>query len=63
MLGRLGLHLLAPHDGHQRAVHVKDVLPAKVVLQLADRLQEWEAFDVADGPPHLNDDRVDLWVT
>ena len=44
-------------------MHVKDVLPAKVVLQLADRLQEWEAFDVADGPPHLNDDRVDLWVT
>ena len=32
---------------------------AKVVLELPDRLDEWQAFDVADGSANLADDEVE----
>ncbi|OLE80207.1 MAG: hypothetical protein AUG06_05475 [Actinobacteria bacterium 13_1_20CM_2_65_11] len=41
---------------------VEDVLAAKVVLELADRLQEGQALDVAYRPPHLDDHSIGLWV-
>ena len=62
VLRGLGLHLLAMDDRHERAVHVEHVLAPEVVLQLADRFQERKAFDVADGPTHLDHDGIHLRV-
>ena len=59
VLGRLGLELLADRDvRHQGDVDVEDVLAAQVVLELADRLQEGQRLDVADGAADLDDDHV-----
>ena len=59
VLGRLALELLGGLDEwHQRQVHVKDVLAAEIVLQLADRFQEGERFDVADRPTDFDDHDV-----
>src|SRR5215472_1791303 len=55
VLGGLGLHLLAPDQRYQRDVDVEDVRTAEVVLELADRLQEGLALDVAHGTPNLAD--------
>ena len=56
VLGRLALELLGGLDEwHQRQVHVKDVLAAEVVFQLADRFQEGKRFDVADRPADFDD--------
>ena len=43
-------------------MHVEDVLAAHVLAELADRLEEREDLDVADGPADLGDHDVDLVV-
>ena len=61
VLGRLGLELAGRADeGHQRQVNVERVLAADVLAQLADRLEERLALDVADGAADLDDDDVDV---
>ena len=61
VLGRLGLLLPRRADErHQRDVDVADVVPAGLLAELADRLQEREDLDVADGAPDLGDDDVDV---
>src|SRR3981081_1576077 len=50
------------HHGHQRAVHVEDVLATEVVLELPDRLEEGKALDVAYRPAHLDDHSIGLRV-
>ena len=44
--------------GDQRQVDVQAVLAADVEGELADRLQERQALDVADGPADLGDHDV-----
>ena len=44
--------------GHQRQVDVQAVLLADVEGELADRLEERQALDVADGAADLGDDDV-----
>src|SRR5216683_3997353 len=63
VLRGLGLGLLAADDRDQRAVHVKDVLAADIVLELPDRFEERQALDVADRPTHLDYHHVGLRVT
>ena len=61
VLRRLGLELAGRADeGHQRQVDVERVLAADVLAQLADRLEERQALDVADGAADLDDDDVDV---
>ena len=61
MLGRLGL--LLAHRSHYRDqadVDEEDVLLPDPELELAQRLDERGALDVADGPAELDDARVGL---
>ena len=61
VLRRLGLGLagrLQVRD--QRQVDVQAVLLADVEGELADRFQERQALDVADGAADLGDDHVDV---
>ncbi len=51
LLGRLD-------EGHQRRVDEGDVLVADLVLELAQRLEEGQALDVARGAADLGDDDV-----
>ena len=61
VLGRLGLELAGRADvGHQRQVDVERVLLADVLAELADRLEERQALDVADGAADLDDHDVDV---
>ena len=46
--------------GHERDVHVEDVLPADLVAELPDRFEEREDLDVADGAADLGDHDVDV---
>ena len=46
-------------ERHQGEVDVDDVLPAHVLLELADRLEERQALDVAHGAADLDDLHVD----
>ena len=63
VLGRLGLELArGGQRGEQRDVDVQDVRPAHVLAHLADRLEERQRFDVADGPADLDDDDVRIAV-
>jgi type II secretory pathway component PulM len=61
MLRRLGLQLARCRDvGQQRQVH-EDALAARLVLrELADRLEERQALDVADRAADLAEHEVDL---
>ena len=60
VLGRLGLHLPRVADvGHQREVDEHAALRAEVGVELADRLEERQRLDVADGPADLGDHEVD----
>ena len=60
MLGRLGLQLAGGGDPrHQRGVDADRLAAAEVVPQLADRLDERQALDVADRPADLADDEVE----
>ena len=49
-----------PMYGHERHVHVEDVLAADLVAELPDRLEEREDLDVADGAADLGDHDVDV---
>jgi len=61
VLRRLGLELAGDVDErHERAVDVHHVVAPDLVSELADRLQEGEALDVADGAADLGDDHVDV---
>ncbi len=61
VLGRLGLRLADHADHrHQGDVDVEDVLAADVLAELADRLEEGQALDVADGAADLGDEHVDV---
>ena len=61
MLGRLGLQLARGRDPrHQGGVDADRVVAAEVVAQLADRLDERQAFDVADRAADLADDEIDV---
>ena len=60
MLGRLGLQFARGGEiGHQRGVDEHRLVAAKVVPQLANRLDERQAFDVADGPADLANDEIE----
>ena len=59
VLGRLRLQLAGRLErGQQRHVDVDDVVAPDVLAHLADRLEEGEALDVADGAADLDDDDV-----
>ena len=61
VLGRLGLELAGRADeGHEREVDVERVLPADVLPELADGLDERQALDVADRAADLDQDDVDV---
>ena len=63
MLGRLGLELAGARDeGHQRQVDVDRVMARQVVAELADRLEERQALDVADGAADLAQHEVEAVV-
>ncbi len=49
-----------PDEGHEREVHEDAPVPAELGLQLADRLQERQGLDVADGPADLGDHEVEV---
>ena len=49
-----------PMYGQQRDVQEEDVVPADLVADLADGLQERQRLDVADGAADLGDDDVDV---
>ena len=60
MLRRFGLQLPRRGDPrHQRRMYGDGPIAAKVVAQLAQRLDERQALDVADGAADLADDEVD----
>ena len=59
VLGGLGLQLGGRlHERHERQVDVEHVVAPDVLPELADRLQERQALDVADGAADLDDDDV-----
>ena len=59
VLGRLRLQLAGGLDErHQRDVEVEDVLLPDLAPELADRLEERQRLDVADGAADLGDDDV-----
>ena len=61
VLRRLGLQLAGRADErHQREVDVERVVAAGVLAELADRLEERQALDVADRAADLDDDDVDV---
>ena len=61
MLGRLGLQLAGGGDvGHQRDVDRTRVAAAEIVPQLADRLDERQRFDVADGAADLAQHEIEI---
>ena len=59
MLGRLGLQLAGGADiGQQRDMQEHHPLAPHLVAELADRLQEGQAFDIADRAADLADDEI-----
>ena len=63
MLGRLGLHLAGRRDvGHQRQVDEDGCVARQLVAELADRLEERQALDVADGAADLDEHEVDALI-
>ena len=62
LLRRFGLQLARrPDVGHERDVHVDDVLRADLENELPDRFEERQPFDVARRPADLGDDHVDFF--
>ena len=60
MLGRLGLELARGSDPrHQGGVDADRLVAAEVVPQLAQRLDERQALDIADGAADLADDEIE----
>jgi hypothetical protein len=63
VLGGFRLQLAGRGEGRQQGhVDVQDVGPPDVLAHLADRLEERQAFDVADGPADLHDHDVRIAV-
>ena len=63
MLGRLGLQFARGRNvGQQRQVDVDDVAARQIVAELADRLEERQALDVADRAADLDQHEVDPLV-
>ena len=63
VLGRLRLQLAGRCERRQeRHVDVKDIGPADVLAHLANRLEERQALDVADGPADLDDHDIRIAV-
>ena len=61
VLGRLGLQLAGMADvGHEGEVDVHAAPPSDVDRELADRLEERQAFDVPHRAADLGDDDVDV---
>jgi len=61
VLRGLGLQLARRRDiGHQGDVHEQRVLAADLVAQLADRLDERQRFDIADGAADLAQHEVEI---
>ena len=61
MLGGLGLELTGvPDPGHEREVHEDAAVAAELGLELADRLEERQRLDVADGAADLGDHEVEV---
>ena len=61
VLRRLGLELARGLDHrHERHVHVQHVVAPELVAQLADRLEERQALDVADRAADLDEHDVDV---
>ena len=59
VLHGLGLQLVGGGDvGHEGEVHEDRVAAAHVLAELAHRLQEGQALDVADRAPDLHDHHV-----
>ena len=63
VLGRLCLQFAGARDERQqRQVNVDGVVARQIVLELADRLEERQALDVADGAADLAQHEVELVV-
>ena len=63
VLGRLGLELARARDeGHERQVDEHRVPARQLVAELADRLEEGQALDVADRAADLAQHEVDVLV-
>ena len=63
VLGRLRLELARGGQlGEQRHVDVQHVRATDVLAHLADRLEEGQQFDIADGPADLDDHDVGVAV-
>ena len=63
MLRRLGLELAGGRDeGQQRQVDIDDMAARQIVAELADRLEERQALDVADRAADLDQHEVDALV-
>ena len=61
VLRRLGLQLAGGADErHERQVDVERVVAADVLAELADRLEERQALDVADRAADLDEHDVDV---
>jgi hypothetical protein len=61
VLGRLGLELAGGADvRHQREVHRHRLIAIELGAQLAHRLEERQALDVADGAADLDDQQVEV---
>ena len=59
VLGRFGLHLAGRLDiGDQGEVDEQGVFPAEIGAQLADRLDEGQALDIADCAADLDDGHI-----
>ena len=59
MLGRLCLQLAGARDERQqRQMNVDGVIARQLVLELADRLEERQALDVADGAADLDQHEI-----
>ena len=62
LLRRLGLQFARrPDVGHERDVHVDDILRADFENELPDRLEKRQPFDVADRAADFGDDDVDFF--
>jgi hypothetical protein len=61
MLRGFGLQLARRFDiGHERQVHERGAVAAEFVAELADRLEERQAFDVAHRAADLDQQEVDI---
>jgi hypothetical protein len=63
MLGRLGLEFAGARDeGQQREMNVNRMSAWQIIAELADRLEERQAFDIADRAADFDEDEIDAFV-